>query len=52
MRSTIFTLFTFYTNKIINKLFYFSISISFVEQEAANVTILNTTVLSFLQNKN
>ncbi|VVC24838.1 Macrophage migration inhibitory factor,Tautomerase/MIF superfamily [Cinara cedri] len=28
-----------------------NISISFVEQEAANVTIFDTTVLNFLQNK-
>lgn len=31
---------------------YFSISISFVEQDAQNVTIFGTTVLNFLQNKN
>lgn len=31
---------------------YFSISISFVEQDAENVTIFNTTVSNFLQNKN
>lgn len=33
-------------------LHYFSISISFVEQDAGNVTIFNTTVSNFLQNKN
>lgn len=34
--------------KLTNK----NISISFVEQDAANVTIFNTTVSNFLQNKN
>lgn len=51
MRST-YLKFIIYSNKIINKSFYFSISISFVEQEAANVTVFNTTVLDYLQNKN
>jgi len=33
-------------------IYYFSISISFVEQDPENVTIFNTTVSNFLQNKN